>query len=69
MGYPMDHEENPRPLRRGMKISEAMRMYPIGKTKLYELIKSGRLRTVKIGRSRIIPTDEIEALFRGTSES
>jgi excisionase family DNA binding protein len=31
----------------------------LGRTKIYELIASGELRTVKIGRRRFIPADAI----------
>lgn len=33
----------------------------IGKTKVFELISSGQLETVRIGRSRRIPADALEA--------
>jgi len=32
----------------------------LGRTKVYELIKSGELRTVKIGRRRFVPTTAVE---------
>lgn len=34
----------------------------IGKTKIYELISEGRLKTVKIGRRTLVTTDSIRAL-------
>jgi excisionase family DNA binding protein len=39
---------------------EAARQLSIGKTKLYELINSGELHTVKIGGSRRVPVRSIE---------
>jgi excisionase family DNA binding protein len=36
-----------------------MRMLRLGKTAIYELIRSGRLRSVKQGRSRRIPAAAI----------
>jgi excisionase family DNA binding protein len=32
----------------------------LGRTKLYELITSGELRTVKIGRRRFVPASAVE---------
>ncbi|MCU1669508.1 MAG: hypothetical protein JWP40_2435 [Blastococcus sp.] len=32
----------------------------LGRTKVYELITSGQLRTVKIGRRRFVPTTAID---------
>jgi excisionase family DNA binding protein len=32
----------------------------LGRTKIYELITSGQLRTVKIGRRRFVPASAIE---------
>lgn len=32
----------------------------LGRTKLYELIASGELRTVKIGRRRFVPASAVE---------
>lgn len=35
----------------------------IGKTKLFEMIKSGEIASVKLGRTRIIPADAVKALL------
>lgn len=32
----------------------------LGRTKVYELIQSGQLRTVKIGRRRFVPASAVE---------
>ena len=37
------------------EVSDAMRMLRLSKTVIYELIRSGRLRSVKQGRARRIP--------------
>ncbi len=34
----------------------------IGHTKIYELIASGDLQTIKVGRRRLVRTDSIRAL-------
>jgi excisionase family DNA binding protein len=41
------------------EVADAMRMLRLGKTVIYELIRSGRLRSVKQGRARRIPATAI----------
>jgi excisionase family DNA binding protein len=41
------------------EVTDAMRMLRLGKTVIYELIRSGRLRSVKQGRARRIPAAAI----------
>lgn len=51
----------PKPLT--VRIPEAARMTGLGRTKLYELIASGDLAVVKIGRATLITMASIEALL------
>lgn len=44
-----------------MSVVEAARRLGIGRTKIYELIESGRLPSVKIGKRRLISHEMIEA--------
>lgn len=41
------------------RISEAVELLPYSRSKLYELIRAGRLRTVKEGAARLIPASAI----------
>jgi excisionase family DNA binding protein len=41
------------------EVCDAMRMLRLSKTVIYELIRSGRLRSVKQGRARRIPATAI----------
>jgi excisionase family DNA binding protein len=41
------------------QVSDAMRLLRLSRTVIYELIRSGRLRSVKQGRSRRIPVAAI----------
>jgi excisionase family DNA binding protein len=50
------HDPVPKALYR---IPEAMRLLSLSRSVLYELIRSGRLRTVKEGRSRLVPQSAI----------
>lgn len=40
-------------------IDEALKVLPIGKTKLYEEIKSGRMKASKFGARTLIPVASI----------
>ena len=41
------------------KVSDVMRALSISRTVVFELLRSGRLRSVKQGRIRLIPTSAI----------
>ena len=51
--------ENPRALR----VRDFCERYGIGRTKTKELIRSGKLASVKIGNRRLILADSAEALL------
>jgi excisionase family DNA binding protein len=42
------------------KIENAGEQIDMGRTSMYHLVKTGELRSVKIGRSRRIPADALE---------
>ena len=41
------------------RVPEAMQLLSMSRTMIYEQIRSGRLRSVTQGRSRLIPADAI----------
>ncbi|MBG6101165.1 excisionase family DNA binding protein [Micromonospora vinacea] len=43
------------------RITEAMRLLSLSRTVIYEQIRAGRLRTVRQGRSRLVPAAAITA--------
>lgn len=45
-----------------VRIAEAVRLTGIGRSKLYELIASGDIETVKVGRCTLIPMASLRAL-------
>ena len=47
-----------------VRINDAARMIGIGRTKLYELISSGELETVKIGKATRVTTASLRELVR-----
>jgi len=50
--------------RQGFGVSEFAYITNLGRTSVYELIRQGRVRVVKIGRRTIIPRSEIDRLLR-----
>ncbi|RVT95050.1 DNA-binding protein [Sphingomonas crocodyli] len=46
-----------------VRVSEAVRLLGIGRSKLYELIKSGQIDVVKIGATTLIPMRSLHALI------
>ena len=50
-------------------IDDAKKAIGIGTTKIYELINTGHLKTVKLGRRTLVKTDSIHELVRSLSEA
>ncbi len=50
--------------KRAYRIKEFCEAFGIGRTTVYTMMKAGKLRTVKIGGSRLIAADEAEALLK-----
>jgi len=44
-------------------IEQALKAVPIGRTKLHELMVTGAVRSVKIGRRRLIPVEALAELL------
>ena len=42
-----------------LRVDEAGRQLNLGRTVMYELIRSGRLRSVKVGKLRLIPASAL----------
>jgi excisionase family DNA binding protein len=54
---------------RCLRVEDAARMLNVGRSTAYELIRSGRLRSVKIGRRRLVPRDALEDLLASLQEA
>jgi len=50
-----------------VRISTAVRLTGISRSRLYELMQSGDLTAVKVGRSTLIPFKSLKALVGDTS--
>ncbi len=59
----MSELSNFQPGKRAYRIKEAVRATGISRAKFYTLMQEGKLRTVKVGGSRLIPADALEALI------
>ena len=47
----------------GYSIEEAAQSLGVGRTTVYDLMNSGDLESVKVGRRRIIPVDAVSAFL------
>lgn len=52
-----------------LKVPEVMQRLAVGQTKVYELMSSGELRSVKVGRSRRVSSDELERFIADLDDS
>ena len=50
--------------KRAYRIDEACHCLGIGRTSLYELVKTGELKLIKIAGRSLVPRSEIERLTR-----
>ncbi len=50
-------------------VPDALRLSGIGRTKLYELIAEGRLKSTLIGKRRLVVYSSLERLFAGNKEA
>lgn len=46
------------------RIADASRLLGIGRTSLYELAKSGKIKIIKIAGRSVVPRSELERLTR-----
>ncbi len=47
-----------------LTVEDAAQALALGRTKVYELVETGELRSVKIGRSRRIPVQALDEFVR-----
>ncbi|SOB79016.1 DNA binding domain-containing protein, excisionase family [Sphingomonas guangdongensis] len=48
-----------------VRVDDACRLTGLGRTTIYELMRSGRLRSVKVGRARLIDRASLRTLIGG----
>jgi excisionase family DNA binding protein len=51
------------------RVDDASKASGLGRSKLYEEIKEGRLRSVKVGGRRLILHEDLEALLKGNKDA
>jgi excisionase family DNA binding protein len=61
------HRERAKP--RLFSIKQAVYELGISRTAVYELITADKIKTVKIGRRRLIPSDAIEDFIAGLASA
>jgi excisionase family DNA binding protein len=55
------------PERKTYRVAEFMEAFRIGHSKVYTMIKSGELKTVKIGKTRLILAESADKLLEPDS--
>jgi len=60
--WPPSTEPSPRA---GLLVEEAADYLRCGRTHVFELIRSGQLRSVKVGRRRLVPADALKDYVEG----
>ncbi len=58
-----DEQEGPRKQPMCLTPEEVGRVLGIGRTFVYDLLASGQLESIKLGRRRLVPVDAIERLI------
>lgn len=51
-----------------LRINDAARTVGLGRTSIYELIKEGRLKTVKVAGRRLVPMAALRQLIEQSGE-
>lgn len=51
--------------RKAMSVDDAVPYSGVGKTTLYKFLAQGRLRSLKVGRKRLILREDLDALLMG----
>jgi excisionase family DNA binding protein len=57
----MTEERAPRAL---LSVEQAAEQLSIGRTTMYALVKSGQIKSVRVGRRRLIPAPELPAFVQ-----
>ena len=50
-----------------LRVEDLMPILDIGRNTAYELVRSGEIRSIKVGRQLRIPRDAVEEFLAGTS--
>ena len=53
---------------RCLRVEDAARLLNVGRSTAYDLIRAGKLRSIKIGRRRLIPRDALEEMINELGE-
>lgn len=52
-----------------LSVSEVTKVVPLGKTTVYEQIKSGRLRGKRLGRKTFVMVDDLRNFLEGSDDA
>jgi excisionase family DNA binding protein len=54
--------------REGLRVEEAAHFLGCGRTTVFQLIREGKLRVVKVGARTIVPRSEVSRFLAGATE-
>jgi excisionase family DNA binding protein len=54
---------------RCLRVEDEARLLNVGRSTAYDLIRSGRLRSIKIGRRRLVHLDALDDLLSSLKEA
>ena len=55
--------ESPAESKRLVSLADALKLVPVGQTKLYDLMNSGEITRIKIGRRSFVTSDSIDSFI------
>ena len=61
---PRRQNSSPTTSRRALTLYDYCDFYSIGRSTAYSMIKTGKLRSIRVGGRRLIPIDAAEALLK-----
>lgn len=61
---PRRQNNSPTTSRRALTLFDFCDFYSIGRSTAYSMIKTGKLRSIRVGGRRLIPVDAAEALLK-----
>jgi excisionase family DNA binding protein len=60
----MEHDTKPAESKLAYGAEEAFKMLSIGRTQGFELLRSGEIQSVKIGRRRLVPAESLRSYLK-----
>lgn len=63
-----DEPEAPEIKRAAVTVADFLRVFPVGRTRAYEALRKGEIRSVRVAGRLLIPQTEIDRLLAGRGD-